>query len=40
MLNHNSLLTIIDKFQSYIHSDKKLCATQGNIKDMIENINI
>ena len=36
MFNHNNLFTVIDNFQSYIHSDNKACAKQGRIKDMIE----
>ena len=40
MLNYNNLLTVIDNFQSYIHSDKSFRTKQGRIKDMIEQINI
>ena len=32
MFNHNNLFTVIDNFQSYIHSDNKACAEQGRIK--------
>ena len=36
MLNYNNLLTVIDNFQSYIDSDKKVCDKQGRLKGMIE----
>ena len=36
MFNYNNLSTVINSFQSNIHSDKKACAKQGRIKDMIE----
>ena len=39
MLNHLSIFAIVEVFQRYIHSDKSICSTQGQINIMIEYIN-